>query len=333
MAEQTNVQTKPEENGTNQSLFGEEVAPEDRGNPTENSSQPLSFFEDVDFDDASLGGDDENKSQENEPEPAAEEPAPWVDPTKPNLNPEEAAIHWKDRHTNSQEYITKLQGELNQYQGMSPEYIRQLQSVETMLRDNPDIIDSLYNRAAGKQTQPVEPQPIQVPDYYDPSEALDPTTPSGKWKMQQEQAQQQNLLSQMQNIVSDALSKRDQADAARAAEQARQAEIQNLYTKYNLDQAEAAGFQSFLQNGPGRDLTMEDKYNFYLMLNGRMSQAPAQEGEPQPDLDSKINEIQNTVRKPGPQNTPAGGHLQDLNPQEVFNRGLLKTSGPRWKVG
>ena len=337
MPEATQPLVGAELNGTNADLFGDAVPPEESGNPADEGTPRQGFFEDVDFNDTTLAGDDKNTAaQEGEATPPATETEPqqptWIDPTKPDLTPEQAAEHWKNRHVNSQEFITKLQGQIGQYGEMSPEYIRQLQSVESLLSQNPDLIDQLYNRASGAQ-EPTQPQPVKVPEYYDASEALDPSTQSGQWKAQQDQLQQQALLGEVRNVISETLSRRDEAQRQREIVAARNSELAALQTNYGMDQAEAAQFGQFLKSGSGRELTLEDKYRFYLSLNNiqpHQAQAPQVQT---PALDSKIKEIQSTTRKRSPGTTPTGGQLQDLNPQEVFNRGLLNVAGPKWKIG
>lgn len=337
MPEATQPLVGAELNGTNANLFGEAVPPEESGDPADEGTPRQGFFEDVEFNDTTLAGEDKNKVvPQGEVIPAATETEPqtasWVDPTKPDLTPEQAADHWKNRHVNSQEFITKLQGQIGQYGDMSPEYIRQLQSVEGLLSQNPDLIDQLYNRASGAQ-EPTQPQPVKVPEYYDASEALDPSTQSGQWKAQQDQLQQQTLLGEVRNVISETLSKRDEAQKQREMVAARNSELASLQTTYGMDQAEAAQFGQFLKSGPGRELTLEDKYRFYLSLNNiQTPQGQAPQAQT-PALDTKINEIQSTTRKPSPGTTPTGGQLQDLNPQEVFNRGLLNVARPQWKIG
>jgi len=334
--EQTNVQEQDQ--GAELNLFGEEVSPED-SNPVVEDGHGTHYVMD-EFEDPSLESQEEvvdepaSESVDGEQEPEAELPA-WVDPTKPDLPVEEAAVHWKERHANSQKYIEELKGKVEQYGQYSPERLEQLRNVEYLLQQNPQLIDSLYGKETAPQAQPAaESEPVQVPEWYDPMDAYDPTTKSGKWRVQQEQLQQQALLQQVQSTVSEALSQRDQEFERRQLMERRRSDMESLYEKHALDHAERAGFEQFLTNGPGRDLTMEDKYNFYKILTSQQDQQqPVEQQRPGTEsLEEKITEVQRARRLPRP-GIPGGQAPAELSDQDQFTAGLTRSSKPRWKIG
>lgn len=322
---QTNV-AAPEEGTQDQSLFGEEVSPIAGNTGEEEVLFAPGYFEEVPQD-GKVAEDNDNKTDNDK----LKDPVPWIDPTKPDMTVDEAAAHWKKRHTDSQRYIEDLKHKVDEYGDVNPEYLRQLKSVESLLRENPDVLDTLYNRVAPgeKEETPRQRQAVQVPDFYDPQDAYDPRTRSGEWRLQQEQTRFDQMASQFGGVINEAFEKRDQAAAAAEAEKTRREEAEGFYKENGVAEEDRARFEDFLSRGPGRDITIEDKYLFYKAISGDVRPGVI-EGKPNP-VAEKINQIQQARRLPSA-DPPPGALKKEMTDEEAFTEGLKQNSKPRWTV-
>lgn len=213
-----------------------------------------------------ISDEQEGKVSGQPPKPESQNP-PWVDPNKPDLKPEEAAEHWKKRHTDASRYIKKLQ---NQYGGITPEQAHNLLALQNVISRSPELMNQVQDLLEGKSNGSSEQKQVeyeQPPEDFNPQEMYDPTTPSGKWYQRQETARLDALKKDMLSGVAQMLQQRDQKLTQAQKMTARQRELQSFVTQRQLTPEEAADFQMFVSKGPGRPISLDDMYKFYQVVS------------------------------------------------------------------
>lgn len=334
MDEQTNVQ---QTEGTQQESVFLDGNPYDDGNPVEVVGKTLYPLEEIPPDgDAFYNtepadeGQPPEEAEQSQEEPTSEDMPDWIDPSKPTLtDPKEAALHWKKRHQDSQQYIEQLTEQVKAFEGLTPEYVENLRVVETVLKNNPDILNMLYERTTGpqngNQSVPQQAQSMpQPPEFFDPAEMFDPSTPSGQWYAQVQQAKEQELLQKFSKVLEEREQQRMLAEQARQ----RQQQLQSFYEQNKIDDTTRREFEQFLENGPGRELTYEDKFKFFQLLKGM----PTSDNGNGSSLNEKIVQVQrnNQIRNPSQMSVQP---QPEKSEEQAFVDGLIGQSKKRWTIG
>lgn len=272
--------------------------------------------------------------------------SPWLDPTKPTTkDPANAALHWKKRFEDSQEYIKKLNAKIDSL-------VDKMNTIEQLQRDKQTreteprgvfrqagrqdkygfkSVESPGSRA-GKSDYDDEdeddysadfkllPDEDEQPAWFDPEDAFDPTTKSGRWY--------RDWMSRNMRRVQDAVIRRAAEEAekrflekfeqvrTKAEIEKEAADMKAFFEGNKIPQEEQEGYMNFLKNPP-QNIPFSLKFRIYKMISEELNKPPKREPE---------NEI--SIKRPSAVVFPAAGGA-DILPNDPNDEviGMLKTYG------
>lgn len=270
-----------------------------------------------------------------------------TEPVKEEVAQPQVDTNWEKRYKDLQSYHdkkrTELEQQVAQYQGINTEEYRQLMALKNVITDDPEILGTIERKLSGKTPQagtatqqvPQMPQ-IQLPPKpmdFDPIDAYDLSTPSGQWMQQVEQVKQAQLLQSMQQMIQQqtqsiapsimqTLQQQQQAETKRRQEQQARQEFLNRHQ--DMTQQELEQFENFVAKGPGRQITQEDLYKFYKILNSEPSNGT--QNIQQQSIDSKL--VSKATVPPSVTRIPST-QSQSASPENDFGMSLLANSKRR----
>jgi len=181
------------------------------------------------------------------------------------------------------EYLEKVEGS-----GEIPEEYQQAKQFVDMIQSNPEMyaafLDSLKSTVGGRsepqgahEQQEAVPR-LEIPDVpkpedFDPTEAFDPNTPSGRWVYSQIAKQIAGSLSPVLEEVTKKVTGVEQfinTLQQREVQQQQQQQVQTVLAEFFGQHKEAEpyadDFIKFLTDP--NDITLEDMWEFFKMKNG-----------------------------------------------------------------
>lgn len=288
-----------------------------------------SMYEEVDEPAPQEETDAPEEEQSEEPQ-KTEEPKK-TEPAKP--------VDWEKRYKDLQSYhdVTKktLETKLHEVESgaklpIPKEEIEGLTALRDFMANDPEVMDFVQKRLAGGGTpkgtvQQPQIQYPQRPSDFDPLDVYDPSTPSGQWFAQVEAIKQQQMLSQVQNIVEQKTAQSSQTllqqfEQRRIEEQRRQEQQRQVNEFWNrhteLSPQERDEFIAFVKQGPKTQVTMDHLYQLWrVMSDGSMQdtrRAPV-------DIESKIKNAQ--TAPPSMSSIPSGE--EELSEDDMFSMSMI----------